>query len=182
MTGFTHITGGIASLWIFAFLPNFITHPILLVVAALGGLFPDLDGSGSLIQNFRIGSRRIGFRPFKLLALLFQPWGHRGMLHSILAGTILSSGAAILLNQYAIPIEFSLAFAFGFMSHLLLDSFTAYGVYWFWPARIPIHLTPKRFAVRVKSPIDYLIGITLLIPIAILLATYSDFLPSLILK
>lgn len=168
--------GGLASVWALTLIPGFVAHPILLLAGIVGGLFPDLDGDESMLQHTNVtGSKKYALKIMRLPALFFRPLGHRGALHSILACTFLSA-----LLSYAAPKNedlalIPLAFAAGFVSHLLLDSFTAYGVSWLWPLGYRFRMLPRGMRVRVRSPLDQLIGVCLLFVGALLVLTYPDF-------
>lgn len=92
-----------------------VSTPIFIFLILSGSVFPDIDSGTSFIG-----------RKFKLVSWFFK---HRGAIHSI-AVMIVSSIIIFLLTN---NIYFFLAFAAGFLSHLLLDSLTPSGVAFFWP-------------------------------------------------
>jgi membrane-bound metal-dependent hydrolase YbcI (DUF457 family) len=81
----------------------------------LGSVFPDIDSGVSFIG-----------RKVKFISFFFR---HRGVIHSILALLITSLMVLLIANNW----YYSLAFAIGFLSHLLLDSLNISGVALFWP-------------------------------------------------
>jgi len=94
-------------------------QPIVFVaIILLGSLLPDIDSGTSLI-----GKR------FKLGSFFFK---HRGMVHSVVFMTGFSIAVFLITNN----IYYFLAFAVGYLSHLLLDSMTPSGVAFFWPSKI----------------------------------------------
>ncbi|HJX05820.1 MAG TPA: metal-dependent hydrolase [Candidatus Nanoarchaeia archaeon] len=88
---------------------------VFVAIILLGSLLPDIDSGTSFI-----GKR------FKLTSLFFK---HRGMVHSI----IFMTGFSIVVFSITKSIYYFLAFAAGYLSHLLLDSLTPKGVAFFWP-------------------------------------------------
>ena len=114
---------------------------------ALGSLLPDLDAPTSKIMYGRwryIGrpSRYIVTKP--LSKLLGRKLEHRGILHS-LRGLLYTSiiFAIVFLVPYIISVYFTspifliwyiwIGILVGFLLHLAEDSFTYYGVKWFYP-------------------------------------------------
>ena len=109
----THLAIAILGILI---LSPFISDKIIFVgMAVFGTILVDLDSPSSLFGKIII------FRPFQLFLR------HRGIMHSILFGVLLS-----LVFAMFYPV---LAFGFftGFALHLVVDSFTREGVKPFWP-------------------------------------------------
>lgn len=96
-------------------LNNFI---ILLFATAL----PDIDIVGSWMSKKT--------RPVSNFIHIFSE--HRGAFHSLLFCFLLS------LIVFLIDPSYAILFFLGYFLHLVLDSFNASGVYWFWPSKIKI--------------------------------------------
>ncbi len=94
---------------------NQVSQVFLVIVLCIGSLFPDIDSATSFIG-----------KKFKIVSLFFK---HRGAIHSITVMFITSIIFFLLIKN----IYYFLAFAAGFLSHLLLDSMTPKGVAFFWP-------------------------------------------------
>ncbi|MGK0209197.1 MAG: inner membrane protein [Patescibacteria group bacterium] len=86
-----------------------------LVGIIVGVLIVDLDSKTSKVGRYWI------FRPLQFFM------SHRGMVHSIFFGLILSGVLAIF------NLDLALGFFIGFLSHLFLDCLTKRGVAIFWP-------------------------------------------------
>jgi inner membrane protein len=65
-------------------------------------------------------------------------FGHRGLLHSLLALAILILG----LGLFRVPTEFIACVALGYASHLLLDALTPSGIPALYPAPARLRLSP----------------------------------------
>jgi inner membrane protein len=89
-----------------------------LLAIVLGSLLPDLDSATSFIG-----------KKFKLVSLFFR---HRGMIHSV----VFLAGFSIISFLITKNFYYFLAFAMGYLSHLLLDSMTPSGVAFFWPSKV----------------------------------------------
>jgi len=88
---------------------------ILGIFMFLATIFVDIDSTKSKLGSYWV------FRPIQLF------FSHRGMIHSILFGLIISL-FIYLLNSFA-----GIGFFVGYLCHLLLDFFTKRGIYLFWP-------------------------------------------------
>jgi inner membrane protein len=137
-----------------------VTHPLpeitvatgLVAIAAnlIGGIAPDIDQpTAPFWRNLPIGS--IFGRFFgKLLG------GHRFLSHSVIGIIIFGVLFQIILNflQPSIPkINLDIvwwAFMIGFISHLVMDSFTQEGVPWLLPLPVKFGIPPVR-ALRVPT-------------------------------
>ena len=145
----THVIGGVAALWILATIPGALTHEnvgILVGLAALGSLLPDLDAAESKIKHLSIGR----IQPFAPLATVtHKTFGHRGLLHS-LAGII---GIAIVALPLAVWWNWpsAIALVVGYTSHIALDACTRSGVPFLPTSRRRLHLLPQRFRVVTGS-------------------------------
>jgi len=106
-----------------------------LVLVVVGSLLPDFDRAGSTIA-------RTGGLPSRAVAWIVEhSFGHRGPLHSALAVVLV-----FMLGQALVPAtgarDLGGPLAFGWASHLVLDSLTARGVPALWPLRIRMRLPP----------------------------------------
>ncbi|MBU2576986.1 MAG: metal-dependent hydrolase [Nanoarchaeota archaeon] len=109
----THI---VFSLAVYFLLSYFIEMPwYVLIFVLLATAFVDID-----IKNSRAGNRWY-LRPFQIFTK------HRGMLHSLFIGLLLSLVIASI-SQWA-----GVGFFVGYISHLFLDCLTRSGVALFWP-------------------------------------------------
>lgn len=114
MTYKTHLTTGIATaLLISEGIQSPIGRIVFAAYAGLGALLPDVDHKGSVIGRY---------------TPLFWGLKHRGYTHS-LVGFLLFSLILIPLGVT----NASMGLIWGFMSHILADAFTVYGVYLFYP-------------------------------------------------
>ena len=104
------------SLAVWFLLSYYISMPFyVLIFVLLATVFVDID-----IKNSRIGNHWY-FRPLQWLTR------HRGVLHSLIVGLILS----LLIGGISLWAGFG--FFAGYMSHLFLDCLTLSGVRLFWP-------------------------------------------------
>jgi len=90
-------------------------------VAGVAALLPDLDATRS----------KVG-RLFPVLSWVIKKVaGHRGPLHSLLG----AAGIYVLANAFLhAPARFLIpAIVVGYLSHVVLDSFTPQGCPWLWP-------------------------------------------------
>jgi inner membrane protein len=109
----THI---VFSLAVYFLLTYFIAMPFyVLIFVLLATAFVDID-----IKNSKAGNHWY-LRPFQWITK------HRGLLHSLLFGLLLSLIIASV-SQWA-----GFGFFVGYVSHLLLDCLTKSGVALFWP-------------------------------------------------
>ncbi len=107
----THLSFGIfLSLILVSYFDNKLIFYLMILA---GSVFPDLDSNKSTYGRYLI------FRPFQFFIK------HRGILHSLFMAVFLSLIANYFLNSFG--------FFIGYISHLLLDSFTKQGVALFWP-------------------------------------------------
>ncbi len=104
------------SLMVYILLTYFLNMPIwVLFFVLLATMFVDVD-----IRNSRIGNHWY-FRPLQWMTK------HRGVLHSLFAGIILSLIIGIFSRWGCF------GFFVGYISHLFLDCLTKSGVKLFWP-------------------------------------------------
>ncbi len=118
MRFYTHLVAG---LLVAVMLVEFIDfpHTIAAVLWVLfGSILPDIDEKHS----------RLG----KLFPMIPKLFVHRGFFHSIFLATAITIALSLVVYQYA------LAFAAGFLTHLLLDAMTPAGVRPFWPSDLRV--------------------------------------------
>jgi len=121
----THLAFGV---FLFLILFNFVDVWWLFGLGVLFGvLIVDLDSKKSKVGNYFI------FRPFQWFVK------HRGFMHSILVGLVVTILIGILNGSLA------LGFLVGFFSHLFLDCMNKRGIALFWP------LSKKRISFFVRS-------------------------------
>ena len=149
MMGRTHVLTGIATLWLLE-LPGAITQETvapLVLFAAAGALFPDLDAGDSMIRRLSVA----GIAPMAPLSqVLHHSFGHRGLLHSFL-------GLGLFTALCALPVAVSVgwppgaALTLGYASHVLADAATKSGVPLLYPRRQRYHLLPKGWRLTTGS-------------------------------
>lgn len=154
MTGRTHDLAAFTAL-------NYIvaTHPlqeislatglVALTANLIGGLAPDIDQpTADLWHRIPAGS---------IIGRILSPilGGHRFISHSILGIFLFGFGLKWLLSAMNSVLLVNMdivwwAFMIGFISHLIIDTFTKEGVPWFFP--IPIHIgIPPLKILRIKT-------------------------------
>lgn len=97
--------------------------------AALGAVFPDIDE-----PNSYIGRRMIGIS--NSMKVVF---GHRGLIHSLTGLIAVTFFFYLGHTTFGLPLELVHWFAFGYLAHLIEDSFSKKGIAWLQP------LSKKRF-------------------------------------
>lgn len=110
----------------------------------IGGLAPDLDQpSAKLYSEIRGGS---------ILAKIIDPLlgSHRLLSHSILGLVLFGFIIKVVLNaaKTVVLVDMDIvwwSFMIGFLSHLLMDTFTKEGVPWLFPIPIRFGIPPLRF-------------------------------------
>jgi inner membrane protein len=129
------------SLAVYFLVSYFIVMPFyVLIFVLLATVFVDIDAETSRAGN------RWYLRPFQWLTK------HRGFIHSIFVGLILSLIVASVDNWAGF------GFFVGYVSHLLMDCFTKSGVRLFWPLRWKI-----KGPLRSGSTIEDVIFVLLLL-------------------
>jgi membrane-bound metal-dependent hydrolase YbcI (DUF457 family) len=88
---------------------------IFITLLLIATILPDID------SGFSSWGRHLIFRPLQFFLK------HRGLLHSLTAGIVLSAVLAFFW-----PVA-SLGFFVGYSAHLIFDSFTKEGIQPFWP-------------------------------------------------
>lgn len=115
----------------------------------IGGLTPDIDQpTADLWHKLPAGT---------LYARLITPFlgGHRYISHSILGIVLFGFGSWWLLQTVSqvLLVDMKIVwwcFMIGFISHLIMDTFTREGVPWFFPIPLHIGIPPLEF-LRVKT-------------------------------
>lgn len=115
----------------------------------IGGLAPDLDQpSAKLYSDIRGGS---------ILSKIIDPLlgSHRFLSHSILGIILFGFLSKFLLDASSsvLLVDMNIvwwSFMIGFVSHLVMDTFTKDGVPWFFPIPIRFGFPPFKF-LRVKT-------------------------------
>jgi membrane-bound metal-dependent hydrolase YbcI (DUF457 family) len=115
-----------------------------ILALGLGGLVPDMDSPHSVISHVFPPSR-----------LVYQRWGHRTLLHSVLGLSIMTSIVYLLVMtvRSLSPIPFGVScisyFAVAFASHILADCLSVRGCPLLYP--YPIHFaypTVEQYRLR----------------------------------
>ncbi len=115
----------------------------------VGGLAPDIDQpTADLYHRVRGGS---------ILAKIIHPLlgGHRFISHSIVGIFLFGFVLQILLNMMGkvLLVDMDIvwwAFMIGFISHLIMDTFTQEGVPWLFPIPFRFGIPPLKF-LRIKT-------------------------------
>lgn len=154
MTGRTHDLAAFTAMTIvisYSQLPQISLATALVAFGAnmVGGLAPDIDQpSAKLYSNIRGGS---------ILAKIIDPLlgSHRLLSHSLLGVCLFGFLSKLLLDasQHVLLVNMDLvwwAFMIGFLSHLVMDTFTRDGVPWLFPIPIRFGIPPLRF-LRMKT-------------------------------
>ncbi len=146
MTAGTHIAGAVLTAAILRGAGVEIGFPEALV-CLVGSLLADIDTTTSGVGKFA--------RP--LSSWIETSYGHRTVTHSLLFCTVL--GLALYPLMVWQPAAYW-AFLWGYLSHLLLDTFNVNGVPLLWPARVQFWFFPAR-ALRIKyaSPAESLVAV-----------------------
>lgn len=129
----------------------FLTHAVVGygVVRGLTDLPPAVGVVGTLTPDVDL----------YLGPVLGLPVVHRGVLHTPAALVVLTGGVLLVgVLAFGSPRRIAAAFGLGFLSHLLVDSFTSVGVMWLFPASpvrvaldLPIHGAPGTVALWLAS-------------------------------
>jgi inner membrane protein len=184
MTGRTHDLAAFTALGIIvAYHPlnqmTLSTALVAIIANMIGGIAPDIDQpTAPLWRLLPIGG---------VVGRIFKPFmgGHRFLSHSLL-GLLIFGVAWHYVLQFLKPvmptIDITLvwwSFMIGFLSHLVMDTFTKEGVPWLLPVPVRLGIPPlKAFRVTTKSFMEQVIifpGL-ILVNIYIYYAHYSKFL------
>lgn len=96
---------------------------------AIGTVFPDIDEPNSYI----------GHRMKGVSGGINGLFGHRGLTHSLLGLIAISYLFYLLASWISFPVELIQWFSFGYLAHLVEDSFSRKGIAWLQP------ISKKRF-------------------------------------
>ena len=155
-------------------------HWVILTVAIIGSLAPDIDLPSSIIGKIF----------FFISKPLERNFGHRTVTHSFFGWAIASLIFAILVIPMKMGIQFFaglsvtwsltwrliVAFSIGYASHILLDMFNPRGVQLLWPndARDVIPGNPKfRPNAGSKAELAIFVAFTLLLSLALPISSYG---------
>ncbi|MBI2022078.1 metal-dependent hydrolase [Candidatus Daviesbacteria bacterium] len=125
------------------------TAIVAFIANMVGGLAPDIDQTSALVWGkIRGGS---------LIARLISPLlgGHRFISHSIIGIFLFGFLTNFLLNtmKSVLLVDMNIvwwAFMIGFLSHLVMDTFTKEGVPWLFPIPIRLGIPPLKI-LRLKA-------------------------------
>lgn len=155
MTGKTHAVIGANTLWLIQPMLGQTIQPLLIPLAMLAALLPDLDASESTIKHLHIKIAGVKVEPFYLPAVIFSKlFRHRGWLHSAVAILVVGGLSFALLSRY--DILYPLVITFGYTSHILSDALTISGVHFFLPMKTELHLLPKPLRIKTGGLLDTL--------------------------
>ncbi len=141
----------------------------------VGGLAPDIDQpTAALWRRIRAGS---------IIGKIIQPLlgGHRYLSHSIVGIFIFGYVTNVLLTMTSSVLIVDMevvwsAFMIGFLSHLIMDTFTKEGVPWLFPIPIRLGIPPLHF-LRIKTggvvEKSFVFPVLLLINIYLIYTNYS---------
>ncbi|MGE5041775.1 MAG: metal-dependent hydrolase [Candidatus Levyibacteriota bacterium] len=128
---------------------SFATVIVSLSANLIGGLTPDIDQpTADLWHKFPAGTL-IGKVLYPLLG------GHRFLSHSILGIVLFGIGAKFLLQAMSGVLLVNMdivwwSFMIGYISHLVMDTFTHEGVPWLFPIPVRFGVPPFK-ALRMKT-------------------------------
>ena len=157
-------------------------------IVCFATILPDVDSKDSFIKKeYPLLSRILYIiiflinLPIFLIFLLTKKgswrdfFRHRGFFHTIFGAVSVSVLGLVLISfiDLNVAILVSGALFFGYVAHLIEDSFTKHGVAWFWPlfetkARLPLVTTGTR------SELLFNIAILLLSVAMVLLMLYAN--------
>lgn len=154
MTGRTHDLAAFTALtFVMAThtLPQMTLATALVAFSAnmIGGLAPDIDQpTAALWHRMRAGG---------IIGRIVKPFlgGHRYISHSLIGIFLFGFVAKIILNAMSsfLIVDMQVvwwSFMIGFVSHLLMDTFTTEGVPWLFPIPFKFGIPPLR-ALRIKT-------------------------------
>lgn len=154
MTGRTHDLAAFTALsYVIATQPlqqvTLATGIVSIMATLVGGLTPDIDQpTADLWHKFPAGS---------LIGRILHPLlgGHRYISHSILGIILFGWFSKLLFGKIGLILLVDMnivwgAFMIGYISHLIIDSFTHEGVPWFFPIPFRFGFPPFKF-LRIKT-------------------------------
>lgn len=136
MKWYTHASIGANAIWLTLLVgPAQLYSPFLLILGAFAGILPDIDATNAKIQHFGVTGR--------ILKSIGQLSIHRRFFHSIWITMLLA--IPFLFVEPIIP-GITLAFIGGYASHLIIDGFNRWGVYYLHPVvNKEYFLLPKKW-------------------------------------
>lgn len=129
MMAFSHMLMGVASWGTVATTTGQPMDPTTVAAAFFGSLAPDIDHPRSWL------GRRLPFISWPLAGLV----GHRGITHSLLA---VAAAVSAIVWWPQLGAGLVMAFAVGYLAHLLGDAVTESGIPLFWPLSQRVRLPP----------------------------------------
>jgi inner membrane protein len=124
---------------------------------ALGALLPDFDHPNALLARWKPAGRggpfgiKGLFMPFLLPSMAVrEALGHRGALHSVVAGLLVSVGTELLFRGFGAS-GAGAALGWGYATHLVADMCTRRGVPLLWPLLRSKFAVPRPIAVKSGS-------------------------------
>lgn len=157
---------------------TFATAFIAFSTNMIGGLAPDIDQPTSSFWHKIPAGSLIGKIVYPLLG------GHRYISHSIIGLGLFGALGWLLLDKIKVFLLVDMnivwiAFMIGYISHLIIDTFTEEGVPWLFPIPFKIGFPPFRF-LRIKTggivEKSFIFPMLLLINIYIFYSNYQNFL------
>lgn len=142
---------------------------VLMTLAMVGALVPDLDAVESKIEYVKV----IGIKPLVPVSrAINRAYGHRGPLHSLwgwLGWSILILPTSVFFGW--LP---TTALSLGYASHLPGDSCTRTGILLLFPKRKSFHLLPVKWRVVTGTALEELFFVAFaLISLTLLLRNLS---------
>lgn len=164
MTRETHSTGGVCislimlnSIFTLFLIPYDIAYKILLIAlffhfSYIGSLFPDIDQrKSSISQMYPFLSKHLGSK-----------CRHRGFTHSLLCLALIILILYTILHVSNFNIIFLIifiGFICGYISHLILDFFTAEGIELFFPWKANFKIAKIKTGSKIEKMINKLLKI-----------------------
>ncbi|MEX2054565.1 MAG: metal-dependent hydrolase [Candidatus Andersenbacteria bacterium] len=182
MMGRTHTAAGLLLVVTYCAFTALPFSGLVLLMAWLGSLAPDLDARDATIRHLSLrwgpGKRnRLPLIPLEILGDLFHYFfGHRGVLHSLLAVILILIGGLFINVINGISGAWLLAFTLGYTSHLLLDALTPSGIPLWYPHQTTVSFLPRGLRIPTRSLGD----IILFASCSLLLLSWFYFYPALI--
>ena len=142
MMASSHISFAATLWWLYCLMMGYSITGFHTLVAAMGGLMPDLDHPKSVL------GRRLPFISLPLSSL----FGHRGFTHSLIMVVLMFVGLAYVTAHpdYSIGRWMVMPLCVGYLSHILGDALTPSGVPLFYPKKTTYSLN----LFKTRSPLE----------------------------
>jgi inner membrane protein len=142
MMATSHISFAATLWWLYCLIMGYSITGFHTLVAAIGGLMPDLDHPKSAL------GRRLPFISLPLSSL----FGHRGFTHSLVMVVVMFVGLAYVTKypDYSMGRWMVTPLCVGYLSHILGDAFTPSGVPLFYPKKTTYSLN----LFKTRSPLE----------------------------